>query len=76
MVTMSIKTICFLAFGLGLILTAVLMAQTEKNYCPVELEEQSIIAPQPQEEPGIPTKDKVYTVPRKQVLIESFTRTS
>jgi hypothetical protein len=76
MVDMSIKTICFLAFGLGLILTAVLMAQTEKNYCPLEPEEQSVITSPPPEEPVIPTKDKVYTVPRKQVLIEAFTRTS
>lgn len=73
---MRIRTICFLAVGLGLFLAAVLMAQTEKNYCPLEPEEQSVIASQPQGEPVILTKDKLYTVPRKQVLIEAFTRTT
>ena len=73
---MRIKTVCFLIFILGWVGAAMLLAQSEKNYCPVELEEQAIIASQPQGEPAIPTKDKVYTVPRKQVLIESFTRTS
>ncbi len=73
---MRIKTICFLVFVLGWILASGLLAQTEKNYCPLEPEEQSVIAPPPEGEPAIPTKDKVYTVPRKQVLIEGFTRTS
>lgn len=72
---MRIKTVCFLIFIPGWVWAATLLAQTEKNYCPVEREEQAIIAPQPQGEPAIPTKDKLYAVPRKQVLIESFTRT-
>jgi hypothetical protein len=76
MVNMRIRTICFLAFAVALVFAAVLMAQTEKNYCPLEPEEQSVIISQPQGEPVILTKDKVYTVPRKQVLIEGFTRTS
>jgi hypothetical protein len=70
------SAICFFALACGLILTAVLVAQTDKNYSPLEPEERSYITPQPQAGPVIQTKDKAYKIPRKQVLIESFTRTS
>jgi len=76
MVNMRIKTVCFIIFVLGWVGAAALLAQTEKNYCPLEAEELSVMTSPPQVEPVIPTKDKVYTVPRKQVLIEGFTRTS
>lgn len=73
---MRIKTICFLALMLGWVLVAVLVAQTNRNYCPLDSDEQTLIVTQTQVEPIFSTKDKVYTVPRKQVLIEAFTRTS
>jgi len=77
MVNMRIKTICFVGLMLGWVLAAALMAQTERLYCPLDSDEQTLTATQPQVEPTGSTEDKAgYTVPRKQVLIEGFTRTS
>ena len=76
MVNMRIKTICFVGLMLGWILVAALVAQTDRNYCPLDSDEQTLTATQPQAEPIGSTKDRLYTVPRKQVLIEGFTRTS
>jgi hypothetical protein len=76
MVNMRIKTICFVVLMLGWILAATLAAQSDRNYCPLDSDEQTLTATQPQIEPIGSTKDKAYTVPRKQVLIEGFTRTS
>ena len=73
---MRIKTICFVVLMLGWVLAAALVAQTDRNYCPLDSDEQTLTATQPQVEPIGSTKDKLYTVPRKQVLIEGFTRTT
>ncbi len=67
---MRIKTICFLVFMLGWILAAVLIAQTERYCCPLNSDEQTITVTQTQDESILSTKDKAYTVPRKQMLIE------
>ena len=72
---MRVGTICLLAFVLVGIFAVALRAQTERNYCPLEPEEKALITSPPQGGPVILTKEKVYTVPRKQVLIEAFTRT-
>lgn len=72
---MRIKTI-FLVLMLGWIIVAVLAAQANRNYSPLDSGDQTLTATQPQVEPIGTTKDKVYTVPRKQVLIEGFTSTT
>jgi hypothetical protein len=75
MVNMRVAIICFSALLLVGVLVLTLSAQTERNYCPLEPEEQAVITSPPPGGPVILTKEKLYTVPRKQVLIEAFTRT-
>jgi hypothetical protein len=74
MVYMRSITICFIALLLLFVLASGLFAQSGPNYTPIDPESQAgIVAPSTQEEPA-PPSPKLYTVPRKQVLIEAFTR--
>jgi len=70
---MRSKTVCFIALLFLFVLASGLFAQSGPNYTPIDPESQSsVVAPPTQEEPTSPPK--LYTVPRKQVLIEAFTR--
>lgn len=65
---MRIKMVCFLAFLFFMISIAVLLAQDSLNYCPIESPLKAIKAsPSPQPAPSF---SKLYTVPRKEVLLE------
>ncbi len=68
-----IKIICFMVFMLGWVVATDITAQTNVNCSSINPKDQTIAAPPSQGEPAIPTRDEVYSVPRKQVLLEGFT---
>jgi hypothetical protein len=68
-----IKVLCFFAFMLYGTAATPSIAQNDVNGCPISQRDRSIEVPLPQLKPVIFTRDKVYSVPRKQVLIEDFT---
>lgn len=64
---------CFPVFLILCFLVSGLLAQQNVDFCPVNPQEQTIRASTPGEE--APPSPKVYTVPRKQVLVELATAT-
>jgi hypothetical protein len=65
---MRITMVCFLAFLFFMVIISGLFAQDSLNYCPIDSSHRAIKAsPPPQPTPPF---SKVYTVPRKQVLLE------
>jgi hypothetical protein len=66
---MRVKIICLLVLAVSLVLGSELLAQSNLDYCPANLNDQSI-KPLTSEETA-PPSPKVYTVPRKQVLVEA-----
>jgi hypothetical protein len=73
MVNMRTKIICLLVFVVSLVLGSELLAQSNLDYCPANPNDQSI-KPLTSEE-GTPPSPKVYTIPRKQVMMELATAT-
>jgi len=73
---MRIKTICFAVSLLFLVAGPELFAQSSIGICPVEQGKEAITIEAPAFQGEAVSSSKLYTVPRKQVLLEIGTRTT